>query len=141
MITHRYLPLYCAWLFALLGTMASLYFSHVRGLEPCHLCWDQRIALFPLALILGVATFRGDLKIAFYTLPFALIGLLFALYQVAIQEIPGWNPIELCGGGPSCSEKTSLGMGWITLPMLSSLNFLLLSLLLGLVWRQAAYKE
>lgn len=126
--------LYFAWLFSCLGVMGSLYFSEVRHLEPCHLCWYQRIALFPLALILGISTYCSEKRSIHYALPLAMIGLIFSVYQILIQEIPGWNPIELCGAGPSCSEKTSIGLGFITIPMLSALNFFLICFFLIGTW-------
>jgi len=126
--------LYSAWLLVTLGTMGSLYFSEIKNFEPCHLCWYQRIALFPLLIILGIATYRGFLGISRYVLPQIIAGFLFALYQIAIQEIPGWNPIDMCGSGPSCSEKLSIGLGPITIPMLSALGFFLIGAILTLVW-------
>jgi disulfide bond formation protein DsbB len=122
--------LYFAWLIACLGTLGSLYFSEIRHLEPCHLCWYQRIALFPLPLFLGIATYTHDKRIALYTLPLVSIGFIFALYQVLIQHIPGWYPIEMCGAGPNCAEKLDIGLGFITLPILSACNFFLLAVLL-----------
>jgi disulfide bond formation protein DsbB len=127
--------LYFAWVLSCVGVLASLYFSEARHLEPCHLCWYQRIFLYPLALILGIAAYQGDYRrIVHYTLPLAVLGLLFALYQVGIQQIPGWNPIDLCGAGPSCSDKIYVGLGFLTIPMLSALNFLLIAFFLITSW-------
>ncbi|MCB1181297.1 MAG: disulfide bond formation protein B [Chlamydiia bacterium] len=127
---YRRYGLYFAWLFSLIGVIWSLYFSDIRHIEPCFLCWFQRIALFPLAIILGIATYRGDLGIGRYLLPQVIIGLMIAGYQIALQEIPGWYPIEMCGSGPSCSERSYIGLGPITIPMLSALAFALIALLL-----------
>ena len=44
-----------AWLVATLATAGSLYFSEVAGFAPCTLCWYQRIAMYPLVVILGAA--------------------------------------------------------------------------------------
>lgn len=126
--------LYSAWIIATLGTLGSLYYSDILNYEPCHLCWFQRIALFPLIILLGIATFRGSCAIVPYLLPQVMVGFLLALYQVAIQEIPDWNPIEICGSGPSCSEKISIGLGPITIPMLSAAAFLAISALLIITW-------
>jgi len=126
--------LYLTWLFACVGTLASLYFSVIRNLEPCHLCWYQRIALFPLTIILGIAAYQGRRLVIPYVLPLMLLGLGFAGYQVAVQEIPGWNPIDMCGAGPSCSEKMYVGLGFVTIPMLSVVGFLGLSALAWGTW-------
>jgi disulfide bond formation protein DsbB len=126
--------LYCAWLLASIGTLGSLYFSEIRHFEPCYLCWYQRVCLFSLAITLGIATYRGELGIVRYALPLTVLGLWFSGYQIAIQEIPGWNPIDMCGTGPDCSEKVLIGLGPISLPMLSAANFLVLSILLTALW-------
>lgn len=126
------LELYLAWLVASLGTLIALFFSEVLRYEPCNLCWLQRICLFPLSIILGIAAYKGFHKISIFVLPQVALGLLFALYQVLLQEIPDWNPIEICGAGPSCKEKYYIGLGPITIPMLSALGFFLIGALLFL---------
>lgn len=133
MFTQKY-GLYFAWLVSTFGMLVSLYFSDIKNHEPCHLCWYQRICLFPLVPILGIAAFRGSNKISLYVLPQVLSGLLLSLYQIAIQEIPGWNPIDMCGAGPSCSEKTLIGLGPVTLPMLAALGFFVIGFILTCVW-------
>ncbi len=40
---------------SLIATFGSLYFSEVRGYEPCTLCWYQRILMYPIVLITGIA--------------------------------------------------------------------------------------
>lgn len=139
MLIKRY-GLYFAWLLSSIGVLLSLYFSDIRNHEPCNLCWYQRICLFPLALILGVAAYRGFLDISRYVIWQVMIGFFLALYQVAIQEIPGWNPIDMCGAGPSCSEKFLIGIGPITFPMLSAVGFAIIGILLAAVWA-SVYKE
>jgi disulfide bond formation protein DsbB len=47
-----------AWVLALLSTLAALFIGEVMGMTPCVLCWYQRILMFPLALILGMAAPR-----------------------------------------------------------------------------------
>ncbi len=123
---------YIAWVLATFASLLSLYLSEIEMHIPCHLCWYQRICLFPLAIILGIASWRGFYGIVIYVIPQVVIGLLLALYQVAIQEIPGWNPIDMCGTGPSCSEKIAF-IGPITVPMSSAACFFALAILLFLV--------
>lgn len=130
--------LYLAWLIATGGCFVSLYFSFVQDWDPCDLCWYQRICLFPLPLILGIATYRNFFAIGSYALSLSVTGLGFALYQVAIQEIPGWNPIHLCGRGPSCTERLLLA-GPITVPMGSAALFFILTGLLFYV--SVLYKQ
>lgn len=132
MFWKRY-SLYFAWVISLLAVLTSLYFSEIKKIEPCHLCWYQRIAFFPLIFILAIATYKDFFRLAIYVLPQVVLGLVFALYQVAIQEIPSFHPIDICGGGPNCAEKFSIGLGPISIPMLASLAFIFLisTLLMG----------
>lgn len=129
MINRTY-SLFFAWLIALISFLSSLYLSEIAGHEPCQLCWIQRICIFPLVIILGLASWRNFFGIVPYVLPLVVIGLGFALYQIAIQEMPGWQPIDLCGAGPSCTEKHLIGLGPITIPMLSAAAFFVTLLLL-----------
>lgn len=71
--------LYLAWLIALVSTLGALFIGEVMGKTPCVLCWYQRIAMFPLALILGIAVFLSDFSVRRYVLPLATIGGLIAL--------------------------------------------------------------
>ena len=51
--------MYTAWVVAIAAALGSLYFSKVRHFILCVLCWFQRIFMYPLVLVLGVAAFRG----------------------------------------------------------------------------------
>jgi len=78
---NRDTRLYLAWLVALAATLGSLYFSEIRHFNPCPLCWAQRIFMYPLAVILGIAAFVGDHGVRRYVLPLAALGLGFAIFQ------------------------------------------------------------
>ena len=49
-----------AWLLAMTATGSALFIGEVMGMVPCVLCWYQRIAMFPLALLLGMAFYSDD---------------------------------------------------------------------------------
>lgn len=126
----RKYALYFAWLSALSGTLLSLFLSEILNWPICALCWYQRICLYPLSIILGIACFRNDNKIAIYTLPLSLLGIIFAFYQYLEQMIPGFSPINVCGLGPSCQDIEWIWGGFLTLPLISGLGFFMISLLL-----------
>lgn len=127
--------LYFAWLCSLLGTLLSLFLSEMLHWPICALCWYQRICLYPLTIILGMACFRSDNKISIYTLPLTILGALFAAYQYLEQMIPGFAPIDVCGAGPSCSHIDWIWGGFVTLPLISAIGFMLVSLCLIAAWR------
>lgn len=124
------ITLLIAWLIALSALVITLYGSEIVSLPVCHLCWYQRICMYPLAIILGIATWRNDIDIKIYTLPLSILGALFALYQYLEQMIPGFAPIHLCGGDIDCSIIHFQWFGFITYPFLSFIAFILISLCL-----------
>lgn len=126
---------YAAWVVALAATLASLYLGEVKGLPPCLLCWYQRIAMFPLALILALGLARRDLGVIRYALPLALGGLAIAVFHQGL--VAGWVPraLEPCARGVPCSKTLVEWFGFITVPGLSITAFALISLLLVLAAR------
>ncbi|HEY5155790.1 MAG TPA: disulfide bond formation protein B, partial [Acidimicrobiales bacterium] len=84
----RPLALWLAWVVALVTTLGSLYFSDIAGFTPCKLCWYQRIAMYPLAVLLLVAAIRRDRAVWVYVVPQATIGALIAVYHTQLQAFP-----------------------------------------------------
>jgi len=119
-----------AWAVALVATSAALFIGEVMGMTPCLLCWYQRIFMFPLALILGMAAFRNDRRGAIYALPLALGGMAVAGYHTAL--VAGWVPQWWipCGAGSSCSNQALVILGNIQIPWLSLLAFIAIVLFL-----------
>ncbi len=130
----RQYSLYLAWLIALIALLISLFSSEVLNMAVCHLCWYQRVCIYPLAIILGIAAYQNDFKIVKYTLPLAIIGLLFAIYQYLEQMVSGFSPINFCClKGPDCSDIHFKYWGFITFPFLSILATLAISVLLIII--------
>jgi disulfide bond formation protein DsbB len=115
-----------AWIVAIVATLGSLFYSDIAGYEPCKLCWLQRIFMYPLAVILGIATFKKDRGIISYALPVLTIGLLISIYHNYIYyggSTP-W-PCEAFGLGVSCTKRYVFELGYITIPMMSLTAYLL----------------
>jgi len=127
--SNEVLP-YAAWLLALLSAAGSLFFSEVMDLAPCVLCWYQRIAMYPLVLIIGIGIVSKDLRWNVYALPFALIGLALAVYHnlVYYGVIP--ESLTPCTQGVSCSERQIEWFGFVTIPLMGLMSFLLISFLI-----------
>jgi len=115
---------------ALLATMGSLYFSEIAHFEPCKLCWFQRIAMYPLVVLLGIAAVRRDDGIRIYGRAISAIGAAIALYHVALEWIPALDT-GACGTGPACSIIWFRVLGFISLPTLSLVAFLFIFTLLS----------
>ena len=123
-----------AFIVALLATVGSLYFSEVAHFEPCRLCWYQRIAMYPLVVILGIAAGRRDAGVRVYAMALAAIGAALSAYHVALEWIPALDT-GACGLGPSCSVVWFRVFGFISLPTLALIAFLSILTLLALVSR------
>lgn len=125
--------LYFAWLVAVVAMAGSLYFSEVRHFVPCAFCWYQRILMYPLVLILGIAAYKQDKGAVIYSLPLSLLGIGFALYQYLDQKIPSFGAAATCKVGVPCSTVYINWLGFISIPFLSLTAFTLVSALLILV--------
>ncbi len=132
-----WLLLFGAWIIALISTLGVLFIGEVMGQAPCVLCWYQRIFMFPLAIILGLAVFREDARIWLYALPLAALGWLIAAYHTLLNfgVIP--EPIKPCTAtGPSCSGEGMMIFGFAPIPLLSLISFTLIAALLLVVRRR-----
>ncbi len=97
-------------------------------LPPCDLCWYQRMAMYPLVLILGIGMYRKDSNVSIYAFPFACIGLIISVYQITIQAFPT-SEMKICSVGVSCTENYLNLFGFISIPMLSFVGFLAIIIL------------
>ena len=127
----RKYALWIAFFQAWAATLGSLYFSEIMHYKPCLLCWYQRILMYPLAIILGVAILRRDQKVYFYVLPLTIIGATIALYQYLLQmtTLSQISPISCSAFGP-CREVQVLFLGFVTIPFLSLAAFVVISMMM-----------
>ncbi|MFS0728422.1 disulfide oxidoreductase [Paenibacillus sp. 1P07SE] len=126
----RQYHLYLAWLVAVTATLGSLYFSEIRGFIPCELCWFQRILMYPLSIILGVAAFFDDDKCKKYVLPLSIIGIGVSTYHYLKQKLPWLDAIQPCTQGVPCNVQYINWFGFITIPFLAWMGFVLITVLL-----------
>ncbi len=115
--------LFTAWAASFTAMLGSLYFSEIAGYEPCELCWYQRIFMYPLAFLLGIAVARKETSAAVYSLVLSGIGGFISLYHYGIQKI-GF----LSDTAPACGRVPCTGMyinwfGFITIPFLALTAF------------------
>jgi len=120
---------------ALLAMVGSLYFSEIAKLPPCALCWFQRIAMYPLVLLLGIASFRRDVGIRVYAIPLAAIGATISVYHLLLE----WRIVEvslICEVDNPCSNVLFRQFGFISLPFLALTAFLLIIAFLLIPYRR-----
>ena len=122
--TGSYRFAYAAWLIAMVGTLASLFFGEVMKFPPCTLCWYQRICLFPLPLLLAAGIALRDKNLAFYTLPLVVVGLGLSLYHNLIYYGVVPESLSPCTEGVLCSTRQIEWLGFITIPLMALFSFL-----------------
>jgi len=122
-----------ATLVAAVATAGSLHFSLGLGLVPCELCWYQRILMYPLVVVLGVAAVEGRPAVARTVLPLSLLGTVVAAYHVVLQIRPSVGGTCSVGGGCASILYPMLD-GLLTIPRLSLVAFVLVSVLSALAW-------
>ncbi|MCB2029459.1 MAG: disulfide bond formation protein B, partial [Rhodoferax sp.] len=95
--------LFVGWLLAVVSTVGSLFFSEVMDYVPCVLCWYQRIPMYALAVILGIALVTQDVNVVKYAQPLALIGVALAAFHCLLYL--GYVPkgIQPCSQDIPCS--------------------------------------
>ena len=127
-----------AWLIATTATLGALFIGEVMLMTPCTLCWYQRIFMFPIAIILGIACFADDRQGAVYALALALGGLAMAGYHTLLVAglIPkSWVP---CSAGVSCADQKLEILNGIQIPWLSLAAFMALAFLLVAYLRKSS---
>jgi disulfide bond formation protein DsbB len=116
-------PLFLARLVALAATAGALFLGEVMGKAPCVLCWYQRIAMFPLVLVLGVGLYDGDVRSARYALPLAWAGWGLALYHCLVFWGVISEALSPCRQGVSCADADVQVAGFVPIPLLSLMAF------------------
>jgi len=127
--------LFIAWVMITVATLASLFFSEVMNVPVCELCWYQRIAMYPLVLVLAIGLFPFDPRVVHYAGALVTVGWFIALYHVLLTAgiIP--ENMQPCVQGIPCSETHIALLGFLSIPVLSLLTFTLIGILLIYVHR------
>ncbi len=126
----RGLELWLAFAVATTATLGSLYLSEIVHLIPCTFCWYQRIAMYPLVVLLGIAAWRKDHGIRIYAAALASIGTVIAAYHRLIQAFPDLSGSS-CSTGVPCTAAYFTEFGFVTIPYMALSGFLLI---LALLW-------
>lgn len=118
-----------AWAVALLATAGSLYFSEVAHFTPCTLCWYQRIAMYPMVVLLGIAAVQRDMGIRVYAIPLAAIGGFISAYHYLLEWFPEIDT-GACTVGIPCTAVWFREFGFVSMPLLALIAFALVIALL-----------
>ena len=127
---------FAAFLLVLAATAASLFFSNVMKVPVCELCWYQRVALYPLIVIIGIGLFPWNPGMLRTAGALTAIGWLISVFHLLL--IAGFIPESArpCVQGIPCSETHFDLFGLLNIPTLSLLTFSLVGALLYLAHRK-----
>lgn len=121
-----------ALLVALTATSGSLYMSNFLGWEPCRLCWFQRIAIYPMVVLLAAALVLDKDDVADYVLPLAMIGIPISVYHYLVQRVDQFQSAGCSVLSVSCETTYTFYFGYMSIPMMA---LTALVALLALMWR------
>ena len=120
-----------SFLLALFASVFPLVYSEIINFSPCVLCWWQRVFMFPLVFIFGIAFWIKDRKVIIYTLPLIVIGFLISVYQNFFYYFGENSTLPCDASGVSCYQRlVSEFGGYISIPMLAVTAFFALLTLL-----------
>ncbi len=117
------------------GVVISLIYSEIFLFVPCSLCWLQRVALYPIALLAVLAfTVKDSTYFPRYAVGLSVFGLIVSLYQYVYQMLPAETRDNLApclvDGSANCADKIIDMFGFVTFPFISAVSFAFLITLL-----------
>ena len=117
-----------------LSLIGSLVLSIGLDFPPCDLCWYQRIFMYPITFVSGLALIKGDYKGgSMYSILLAVVGGFLALYHFIIQQSEKMTESGfICGLGSvdgkyvSCGTPYFVEFGFVSIPFMSLSVFILI---------------
>ena len=128
--------LYLVTILATVALLGSLWYSEVIGYNPCKLCWYQRIFMYPIVLLGGIAAVYQEFKILLYLKAMAVTGLLISLYHIIEQKIPQSGlSCGSVGQAESCGTLWVNAFEFITIPVMAATIFVSIILAIAIYER------
>ena len=108
-----------AFAVAAVAMAGSLYFSEVARYPPCRLCWYQRIAVYPLVPLLGIASVRRDgTSVRPFAMALPILGIPISSYHMLIERFPNLES-STCDLANPCSIMWIDRFGYLTIPTMA----------------------
>jgi len=102
----------------------TLIMQYAGNLQPCVLCWWQRVFMYPIPLIALIALVKGQTisDIADYVLGLSFLGFLIALYQHLLQVLPT-GALLPCDASNDCAVRSVFEFHFVTIPWMAATVF------------------
>jgi disulfide bond formation protein DsbB len=113
-----------------LAVLGTLYMQYFAGLNPCLLCWYQRVFMYPIPVISLIALIKGETlsDMADYILTLSFLGGIIALYQHLLQILPSGSLIP-CDASDDCAIRSVFYFHFVTLPWMALTVFVAIFLI------------
>lgn len=129
------------FLISFVSVIGSLYFSDILLIEPCYLCWWQRIFMYPIFILTTIALiFRIHIQ-KIFILALSFGGLIFAIYHYLMQTFGLFKEISSCSVTKPCDAVDIIYFGFITIPFLSLLSFTIIFLVILFSVKKDKYRS
>lgn len=149
-LAFRPVALPLAFMVAGFAMFASLWFSEAANYNPCKLCWYQRIAMYSLAIVSGVAlvkrwratrrsatgddVFASQREITPYAIVLASLGSVVSTYHYLLEWNPTWES-NVCSLDVPCTTIWFREFGFVTLPFMALCGYVSIIILLSTTYR------
>ena len=125
------------------ATLGSIFYAIVVGYPACILCWTQRIFMYPMMFLFGLALFRKEKNILPYAFLLTLLGGAVSLYHWVKDMLALYGgvtiPCPAVSSLPSCDKIYVLEYGYITIPMIALSAFVLIGIVLWSGMRESRH--
>lgn len=91
--------------------------------------------MYPLVVIIAIGISKKDKAMPLYALPLSIAGLVIALYQNLLYFGIVPEKVSACTFGISCTTKYIHWFGFVSIPLLAMLAFIVITFSLLASWR------
>lgn len=92
--------------------------------------------MYPLSILLLIGFLRKDKGVFFYVLPFSIGGIGLSTYHYLLQKTNLFASSAVCDTGIPCTTTWINLFGFITIPFLALMGFLIITITGLLFWSQ-----